>query len=333
MPSGVRAIRPSSGAPTEIAIPWTALEGLAADSTATYHAVFYLIDAQNGIDAQWPPENRNGSDVAFSTFRSYPRAPGAVPSADATRSVRADGGIALDDEVYANVYLVPDAPQTVTLGTHTTVVGELFVGEKATLDVGTNGRDPSGHNRLRVGRRLAVEGTFEPREGVVLTFDPAEGYPPSIEPGSGFAWPSQPTEIAGGTFYALTLHNRTELVASAASRDSTHADSAQIVLRGPLTIAAGGRLHGRGVLDARYASSSDTSRANISATSPGDSPRAERSPRGSADDDGGWLDRVARFLRGDTESDGPRTNRDASAAEGGATSSGGDRSTDGGRPE
>jgi hypothetical protein len=308
MPEGVRAIRPSSGAPTEVAISWMAMDGLGADSAATFHVVFYLIDAENGIDAQWPPDNPNGSEVAFSSFRSYARAPGAAPAADATRSLLATGGVALDDEVYANVYLVPDASQTVTLGTHTTVVGELFVGPNATLDVGTNGKDPSGHNRLRVGRRLAVEGTFEPREGVVLTFDPAEGYPPSIEPGGGFARPSQPTEIAGGTFHALTLHNRTELVAPS---DSARTDSAQVVLRGPLTIAAGGRLHGRDLLAARPATSESSSRTDTASDSTREGSGRETGRSGGEE---GWLDRIARFLRGEAADDG--NDGDPASAEG-----------------
>ena len=309
MPDAVRAIRPSSGAPTEIAIPWSALGQLAADSAAVFHVVFYLVDAENGIDAQWPPENRNGTDVAFSAFRSYTRRPGVAPAADATRSLLARGGVTLDDEVYANVYLIPDAPQTITLGAHTTVVGELFVGPNATLDVGTNGRDPSGHNRLRIGKRMTVRGAFEPREGVVLTFDPAEGYPAEIEPGGGFARPSQRTEIAGGTFHTLKLHNRTALVAgSSAPGDSASADSARVTLRGPLVIARGGRLHGRDRLASADADTARAERASANATANHSSTDA------SVRSGESWLDRAARFLRSDGRRDGDRGDRGESAS-------------------
>ncbi len=301
MPNGVRAIRPGSGAPTEFAIPWAQLDGVAEEGTGAFHVVFYLLDAGNGIDAQWPPDNPNGSDVAFTSFRSYPVAPGTVPSADATRSVRAEGGVTLTDAVYANAYLVPSAQQTVTLGTHTTVVGELFVGAGATLDVGTNGADPSGHNRLRIGQRLTVEGAVEPREGVVITFDPAEGYPHEIEPGGGFAGPSQRTEIAGGTFHTLKLHNRTALVGrSPAPGDSASADSARVTLRGPLVVARGGRLHGRDRLAGRRDSARPETASARTDTTTAPSGDGDADPsRGNGE---GWLDRAARFLRGGEDS-------------------------------
>ena len=224
LPSGALVYRQESGV-TEVAVPWTAL-GLTAADSSHFYAVVYLNDGGNGVDRQWPTANPNAQSPDLTDFYSFYLQEGAEPGSRAYRGLRATQGATLGDGLYGTLALVvPNADQnsaTWTLGANTTIVNELYLGQSATLDVGSNSDTPSGNNALRVGRRLTGVGELLARDGTVYTFDPAVGFPEDQEPGGGFATPSVASEIACDvTFNDLTLLNDTEFVSCPSSSGSS----------------------------------------------------------------------------------------------------------------
>ena len=202
---------------TEIAIPWSAL-GISQDQA--FNVVFYLSESGNGLSSQWPTANPQGQTPTLDTFFSYYRRDGVEPFSRAYVSKRVDSGSTLSEALYHNLYLiVPNASMnsaTFSLGENTTFVGELYVGQGATLDFGDNQNNPSGRNSVRVGRQLTATGTLDIRGGVLYTFDPQKGFPEEQEPSPGFAVPSTSTTLkCVSELDALVLYNDTELASCA----------------------------------------------------------------------------------------------------------------------
>ena len=225
--SGAKIRRVKEGKPTEIAIPWSALN-VGAD--AKFHMLVYLSRQGSGIPAQWPASNPQGQSPELTDFLTFWRKEGVEPFSRAHLSTRIDQGSTLSGALYNSVYLVVPDPAgntaTFSLSQNTTVVGELYVGRSATLDFGANQENPEGRNALRVGEQLTARGTLEGRGAVVYTFDPAKGFPQEQEVGGGFAAPSLKTTFkcvsGSGPLGPLQRHDARIVHVTARSFDFMH---------------------------------------------------------------------------------------------------------------
>ena len=283
LPKGIRVAPSQGGGPTEIALPWSTIDDRFAASKGTVELLVYLVDRQNGIEAQWPPQNPNGSAVSFNAFRSYRLQEEVAPASKASLSLRTEQGATLAEGQYANLYLTPSSAQTSTLGRNTTVLGELFVGPHATLDMGTNSSTPQGYNKLRIGRRLYVAGSLKTHQGEIVTYAP---------PLNGDSTRSTTRRVTTDllcevSFYTLTLRAPTALQDCPVPSQET-----RVYIRDTLQLVNGAALNTNG--HAFIQQASPRSRATPSTATAPDKPARTGTHRGS---DASFFSRIKSFFR------------------------------------